>query len=174
MCSWRRSVLVKEGGKPQVPWKHFGNLWWDVLKAPSSSCSVDPSYPEFARAQAYMVLFVWGPVLPVTCPRDLPMCLANSCPGKSSLLSSPMKCWLRTGCLRAPAKGIAKGILVGIRTMALFGDSALCFGKCLACLDLEKPVLFLLARGCGAYRSQTAASLLCPEPCLLWECRTQE
>lgn len=54
------------------------------------------------------------------------------------------------GCLGVPAEDIAKEILVGIRTVGLFGGSALCFGcKCLACLDLENPVLFLLARGCG-------------------------
>lgn len=104
---------------------------------------------------------------------DSPTCLANSFPGKNSLLFSPVKFWLRTGCLRVPARGIAQGCLVRIRRMhGSFRDSALCFGcRRLACIALEKLVLFLLAWGCGVCASQAAAQLPCPEPCLLAGCR---
>lgn len=56
---------------------------------------------------------------------DLSIFLANSCPGKISLLFSPMKLWLRMGCWRVPARGIAKAFLVRIRTAALFNDCPL-------------------------------------------------
>lgn len=71
----------KRDGKPQVPRKHFGNL--RVGHSQSSlqlRCSMDPSYPEFAQAQAYMVLFVWGPILPVTCLCALPTAAQEKAP----------------------------------------------------------------------------------------------
>lgn len=33
---------------------------------------MDPSTAGFAQASIYVVIFIWGPVLPVTCPCPLP------------------------------------------------------------------------------------------------------
>lgn len=73
ICSSARGM-----GAPKVPW----NTFWEprsrgrrgVLKAPLPPlrCSVDPSSPGFAQARVYAVLFIWGPVLPVTRPHALP------------------------------------------------------------------------------------------------------
>lgn len=176
-CSWHRSVLVKEG------WEALGatETFWESLSG---------TFSKLPPAQMF-----YGSFLPRVCPSsglygliclgtnsacDLPKCLANSCPGKSSLLSSPMKCWLRMGCLGVPAKAIAKGILGGIRIVDLFGDSALCFGwkgpACLGlavvCTDLRLRLrcsaLNLASSGDAGLRGEAEGESLSPPVLELW------
>lgn len=80
-CSWHRSVLVKEG------WEALGAMetFWESLsgtfsKLPPAQMFYGSFLPEFAQAQAYMVLFVWGPILPVTCPSVLPTAAQEKAP----------------------------------------------------------------------------------------------
>ena len=91
-----------------------------------------------------MVLLIWGPILPMTCPCALPTAAQEKAPHCSHLEV------LAPNGLSVPMRGIDNIFLVRLRTVDLFHDSAPCFGcRSLTRIGLESPVLFLLAWGCG-------------------------
>lgn len=133
--------LMKEMGTPEVPQNPFGE---PLSKMFSQFPPARMFYGSFflctCSSLGNMVSFIWGPVLPVTCPCALPTAAQEKAPHCSHLEV------LAPNGLSMPMRGIANVFLVQLRTVDLFHDSALCFGcRSLTRVGLESPVLFLLA-----------------------------
>ena len=111
--------LMKEMGTPEVPRNPFGE---PLSKMFSQFPPARKFYGSFflctCSSLGNMVLFIWGPVLPVTCPCALPTAAQEKSPHCSHLEV------LAPNGLSMPMRGIDNIFLVRLRTVDLFHDSA--------------------------------------------------